>query len=113
MTAAALVLWDRARRRSVADLRACLGGCEVSVLKAGAIRAGGLTGVEVLPVPGGSGSKQAEEVEICYGQGPLPAAAGSFGKGRVFCFSPHPEKTNGLHPFVERAVEWAAGRRGR
>lgn len=34
-------------------------------------------------------------------------AAGDFGKGRVFCFSPHPEKTPGLEPFLYRAIAWA------
>ncbi|MCB1062656.1 MAG: ThuA domain-containing protein [Verrucomicrobiae bacterium] len=31
-----------------------------------------------------------------------------FGKGRVFCFSPHPEMTEGLAAFVPRAIRWAA-----
>jgi hypothetical protein len=250
----ALYLWDRERGRSVArvewtiapakkvragiydfgaeggagvdNLKACLppAGFEIRVLSAAAIREGTLADLEVLLVPGGSGSKQAEElqekgraeikafvergggyvgfcagaylasaqypwslalldanvidrehwargvgpvrirltgegkkllgraedeVEIVYWQGPLlgPAgraeipdftvlatyeteiakngaptgvmkgttavATGTFGKGRVFCFSPHPEKTKGLESLVERAVEWAAGRRFR
>jgi len=33
-----------------------------------------------------------------------------FGRGRVVCFSPHPEQTRGLEVFVLRAVLWAAGR---
>ena len=33
-----------------------------------------------------------------------------FEKGRVFVFSPHPEKTEGLGHMVERAVVWAAKR---
>lgn len=36
--------------------------------------------------------------------------SGTCGKGRVLCFSPHPEATDGLEAFVERAVEWAARR---
>ncbi len=39
--------------------------------------------------------------------------AGRFGKGRVFCSSPHPEYTEGLEPLVHKAVRWAAGRSGR
>ncbi len=31
-----------------------------------------------------------------------------FGTGRVFCFSPHPELTEGLHPWIPLAVEWLA-----
>lgn len=44
-------------------------------------------------------------------QGTTAIAANEFGKGRVFCFSPHPEKTEGLETFVQRAVAWAAGNR--
>lgn len=40
--------------------------------------------------------------------GTTAVASGKFGKGRVFCFSPHPEKTPGLEPFLYRAVAWAA-----
>lgn len=36
--------------------------------------------------------------------------AGRYGKGRVFCSSPHPEYTPGLEELVRRAVRWAAGR---
>lgn len=43
-------------------------------------------------------------------RGTTAIAAGQFGKGRVFCFSPHPERTDGLHELVHRAVVWAAGR---
>ncbi len=43
-------------------------------------------------------------------KGTVAVAAGSFGRGRVFCFSPHPEKTAGLEGFVIRAVRWSAGR---
>lgn len=42
-------------------------------------------------------------------KGTTAAARGTFGQGRVFCFSPHPEKTTGLEPLVESAVRWAAG----
>lgn len=42
-------------------------------------------------------------------KGTTAIAAGSFGKGRVVCFSPHPEKTEGLGRFVHLAVRWAAG----
>lgn len=41
-------------------------------------------------------------------KGKTAIASGRFGSGRVFCFSPHPEKTKGLERFVERAVAWAA-----
>jgi len=41
-------------------------------------------------------------------KGTTAIAANEFGKGRVFCFSPHPEKTEGLDGFVQRAVAWAA-----
>ena len=34
----------------------------------------------------------------------------TFEKGRVFVFSPHPEKTEGLSFMLERAVQWAAQR---
>ena len=34
--------------------------------------------------------------------------ASRFGKGRVLCFSPHPEQTKGLESFVTRVVAWAA-----
>jgi len=35
--------------------------------------------------------------------------AGRFGKGRVFCSSPHPEYTDGLEPLIHKAIRWAAG----
>ena len=31
-----------------------------------------------------------------------------FGSGRVFCFSPHPELTDGLHHLIPLAVVWLA-----
>jgi hypothetical protein len=39
-------------------------------------------------------------------------AIGSFGKGRVFISSPHPENTPGLENFIPRAILWAAGLEG-
>ena len=36
-------------------------------------------------------------------------AIGTFGKGRVFISSPHPESTPGLEHFIPRAVLWASG----
>ncbi len=41
-------------------------------------------------------------------KGTTAIAAATFGKGRVVCFSPHPEKTAGLGRFVRLAVRWAA-----
>lgn len=41
--------------------------------------------------------------------GTTAIAAGSFGKGRVWCFSPHPERTEGLQKMVHRSIVWAAG----
>jgi type 1 glutamine amidotransferase len=35
-------------------------------------------------------------------------AIGTFGKGRVFISSPHPENTPGLENFIPRAILWAA-----
>jgi glutamine amidotransferase-like uncharacterized protein len=43
-------------------------------------------------------------------QGTTAIASSTFGKGRVFCFSPHPEKTPGLEPMLIRAINWAANR---
>ncbi len=46
--------------------------------------------------------------------GVMPGApailAGRFGRGRVVCFSPHPESTPGLESFCAAAAAWAAGR---
>lgn len=36
--------------------------------------------------------------------------AGRFGRGRVFCSSPHPEYTDGLENLIEKAIRWAARR---
>ena len=44
-------------------------------------------------------------------KGTTAAATGKFGQGRVFCFSPHPEKTVGLEHFIPAAVRWTAGKR--
>jgi glutamine amidotransferase-like uncharacterized protein len=41
-------------------------------------------------------------------KGTAAIARGTFEKGRVICFSPHPEKTPGLEPFIRAAVRWAA-----
>jgi hypothetical protein len=41
-------------------------------------------------------------------KGTTAAARGTFGQGRVFCFSPHPEATPGLDHYIEAAVRWAA-----
>jgi N-formylglutamate amidohydrolase/phosphoribosylformylglycinamidine (FGAM) synthase-like amidotransferase family enzyme len=40
--------------------------------------------------------------------GTTAIASGVHHKGRVFCFSPHPEKTAGLEPLLVRAVWWTA-----
>lgn len=39
-------------------------------------------------------------------KGTTAVAAGTFGKGRVLCFSPHPEKTKGLTRTLLRAIHW-------
>ena len=36
------------------------------------------------------------------------AVRAPYGKGRVFCFSPHPELTDGLHHLIPLTVRWAA-----
>jgi glutamine amidotransferase-like uncharacterized protein len=41
-------------------------------------------------------------------KGTAAIARGNFGKGRVVCFSPHPEKTSGREPLLHAAVRWAA-----
>lgn len=40
--------------------------------------------------------------------GTTAIAAADFGKGRVLCFSPHPELTKDQESLVHRGVEWAA-----
>ena len=37
--------------------------------------------------------------------GTTAMAKGKFGRGHVFCFSPHPEMTKGLEPLVRYAIE--------
>lgn len=41
-------------------------------------------------------------------KGTAAIARGTFGKGRVECFSPHPEKTPGRETFLQAAVRWVA-----
>lgn len=41
-------------------------------------------------------------------KGTTAIAAAPFGKGRVICISPHPEKTEGLDGFIRQAVKWVA-----
>ena len=43
-------------------------------------------------------------------QGTTAIAQGRYGAGRVFCFSPHPERTADVQEFVFKAVLWAAGK---
>jgi putative intracellular protease/amidase len=43
--------------------------------------------------------------------GTTAIAIGTFGKGRVWCFSPHPERTPGLQGMVHRSIVWAANAR--
>ena len=43
-------------------------------------------------------------------QGTTAMASSTFGKGRVFVISPHPEQTPGLDGLVRQAVAWAANR---
>ena len=38
------------------------------------------------------------------------AASGSFGQGRVFISSPHPENTPGLENLIPRGILWASGK---
>ncbi|HEY2412227.1 MAG TPA: BPL-N domain-containing protein [Pirellulaceae bacterium] len=42
--------------------------------------------------------------------GTTAIARGTFGAGRVFCFSPHPERTPAVQGQVLKAIQWAAGR---
>ena len=39
-------------------------------------------------------------------KGTTAIARGDFGRGRVFCFSPHPEMTEGLEPLVQIAIDY-------
>jgi glutamine amidotransferase-like uncharacterized protein len=43
-------------------------------------------------------------------KGTTAAARAPFGKGRVFCYSPHPERTPGLDRLIEQAVRWTAAK---
>ena len=45
-------------------------------------------------------------------KGTTAAARGAYGAGRVFCFSPHPEKTDSpeARAMFQKALRWAAGR---
>jgi hypothetical protein len=40
--------------------------------------------------------------------GTTAAARGTFGQGRVFCYSPHPESKGDLDHYIQTAVRWAA-----
>lgn len=40
--------------------------------------------------------------------GKTAIATGTFEKGRVICFSPHPERSESLQPWIARAATWAA-----
>jgi putative intracellular protease/amidase len=42
--------------------------------------------------------------------GTTAIARGTFGAGRVFCFSPHPERTSAVQGQVLKAIQWAAGK---
>jgi len=43
--------------------------------------------------------------------GTTAIARGTFEKGRIFCFSPHPEKTDGLEKYVLEAINWLSEER--
>lgn len=45
-------------------------------------------------------------------KGKVAAACAPYGKGRVFCFSPHPERpeSTGLQYYIRTALLWAAGK---
>jgi len=42
--------------------------------------------------------------------GTTAIARGTYGSGRVFCFSPHPERTPAVQGQVLKAIQWAAAR---
>lgn len=44
-------------------------------------------------------------------KGTTAIARGQFGKGRVICFSPHPEVTRGLEHFIQLAIRDARPKR--
>jgi putative intracellular protease/amidase len=104
--------------------------------------------VKVTLTPAGKAAlgEKADELDVYYGQGPLLApggkaepaayeplatfateiakngapkgvmpgttaiARGTFGAGRVICFSPHPEVSGGPNHLVAAGVKWAGGR---
>ncbi|HCA51174.1 MAG TPA: hypothetical protein DEP12_12295 [Planctomycetaceae bacterium] len=41
-------------------------------------------------------------------KGTSAAVRGEYGKGKVFCFSAHPELTDGLHHLIPTVVKWLA-----
>ena len=43
-------------------------------------------------------------------KGTTAVAAGEFGAGKVFCFSPHPEKKDETRELLRKAVGWVAGK---
>jgi glutamine amidotransferase-like uncharacterized protein/N-formylglutamate amidohydrolase len=43
-------------------------------------------------------------------KGTTAIALGDFGKGRVICFSPHPEKTPNLESMLLQGIQWAASK---
>jgi glutamine amidotransferase-like uncharacterized protein/N-formylglutamate amidohydrolase len=44
-------------------------------------------------------------------RGTTAIASGEYGKGRVICFSPHPEKTPNLEHLLLQGIQWAASSR--
>ena len=42
--------------------------------------------------------------------GTTAIARSKFGRGRVICFSPHPESSRGPNHFIRAGVRWAADR---
>lgn len=43
-------------------------------------------------------------------KGTTAVARAPFGQGRVFCYSPHPERTKGLDRLIDQAVRWTAAK---
>lgn len=43
-------------------------------------------------------------------KGTVAIAAGTYGKGRVLCFGPHPEKTDATHELLKMGLDWVSGR---
>jgi len=86
---------DEGAGSSVLDLMATLRQFEevsVQQVMANDIRSGKLADFDVLIHPGGSGGGQGRHL-------------GEDGRGRVLCFSPHPEKTGGLESLVHCAID--------